>query len=126
MSRDSITCPANNRLAATTFASDAELRDFFARPWIQATARADHLQAIARKYRELVNRDDDPALLDLFLLEPLHQEPIVQRTNLHTLPLLLRWTSPGRCSVTKSRLDLVTRGVRFTFLDRVPFYSGSS
>src|SRR3989338_1836301 len=61
-------------------------------------------------------RDDDPALLDLFLLEPLHQKPIVQRTNLHTLPLLLRWTSPGRCSVTKSRLDPVTRGVRFTFL----------
>src|SRR3989338_7641188 len=61
-------------------------------------------------------RDDDPALLDLFLLEPLHQKPIVQRTNLHTLPLLLRWTSPGRGSVTKSRLDPVTRGVRFTFL----------
>src|SRR3989337_1321952 len=56
-------------------------------------------------------RDDDPALLDLFLLEPLHQKPIVQRTNLHTLPLLLRWTSPGRCSVTKSRLDPVTRTV---------------
>ena len=55
-------------------------------------------------------RDDDPALLDLFLLEPLHQKPIVQRTNLHTL-LFLRWTSPGRCSVTKSRLDPVTRTV---------------
>src|SRR3989449_4091992 len=45
-------------------------------------------------------RNNDPAFLDLFLLEPLHQKPIVQRTNLHTL-LLLRWTSPGPCSVTR-------------------------
>ena len=72
--------------AATTFASDAELRDFFARPWSQATARrtvvaeiaqrsglsklssdflalvaargrADHLKATAQKYRELVDKD---------------------------------------------------------------------
>src|SRR5207247_5372870 len=64
-------------------------------------------------------RDDDPALLDLFLLEPLHQKPIVQRTNLHTL-LLLRWTSPGPYSVTRSRLDLVTRDARFTFLGLRP------
>src|SRR5262249_11714331 len=28
-------------------------------------------------------RDDDAAFLDLLLLEPLHQDPIVQRTNLH-------------------------------------------
>src|SRR5882762_3196751 len=39
-------------------------------------------------------RDDDPALLDLFLFEPLHQKPIVQRMNLHTL-LLLRRIAPG-------------------------------
>src|SRR2546428_545292 len=49
-------------------------------------------------------RDDHPALLALFLPEPLHQKPIVQRTNLHTL-LLLRWTTPGPCSVTRSRLE---------------------
>jgi len=46
-------------------------------------------------------RDNDPALLDLFLLEPLHQKPIMQRTNLHTL-FLLRWTSPGPYRVTRS------------------------
>jgi len=72
--------------AATTFAGVAELRHFFARPWIQATARrtvaaeiaqrsgfskltsdflalvaargrADHLQATAQKYGELVDKD---------------------------------------------------------------------
>src|SRR5256712_10409135 len=48
-------------------------------------------------------RDDDPAFLDLFFLEPFHQKPIVQRTNLHTL-LLLRRTSPGPCTVTRSEV----------------------
>jgi F-type H+-transporting ATPase subunit delta len=71
---------------AATFESDLDLRDFFARPWIPATAkrtvatevaqrsglstltrdflalvaargRADHLQAIAQKYQELVDKD---------------------------------------------------------------------
>src|SRR5712664_2388885 len=53
-----------------------------------AVADGDHLALL----RLLLGRvgDDDPAFLGLFLLEPLHQKPIVQRTNLHTL-LLLRW-----------------------------------
>src|SRR6059036_1052422 len=50
-----------------------------------AVAGGDHLALL----RLLLGRvgDDDPALLDLFLLETLDQDPIVQRPNLH-LPAL--------------------------------------
>src|SRR5206468_2975601 len=88
-------------------------RDLLALVGDLAVADRDHLGLLRLLLGRV--RDDDPALLDLFLLEPLHQKPIVQRTNLHTL-LLLRWTSPGPYSVTRSRLDLVTRDARFTFL----------
>src|SRR6266508_3360858 len=88
-------------------------RDLLALLGDLAVADGDHLGLLGLLLGRV--RDDDPAFLDLFLLEPLHQKPIVQRTNLHTL-LLLRWTSPGPCNVTRSRLDLVTRGVRFTSL----------
>src|SRR5437660_8611982 len=88
-------------------------RDLLALIGDLAVTYGDHLTLLGLLLRRV--RDDDPTLLDLFLLEPLHQKPIVQWTNLHTL-LLLRWTSPGRCSVTRSRLDLVTRDVRLTFL----------
>src|SRR4029453_10600834 len=60
-------------------------------------------------------RNDDPALLDLFLLEPLHQKPIVQRTNLHTL-LLLRWTSPGPYKREQVESRHGHADARFTFL----------
>src|SRR5207245_3691356 len=90
-------------------------RDLLALVGDLAVADGDHLTFLGLLLGRV--RDDDPALLDLFLLEPLHQKPIVQRTNLHTL-LLLRWTSPGPYSVTvtRSNLDLVTRDARFTFL----------
>src|SRR5207253_1539521 len=88
-------------------------RDLLAFVGDLAVTDGDHLGLLGLLLGRV--RDDDPALLDLFLLEPLHQKPIVQRTNLHTL-LLLRWTSPGSYSVTRSRLDLVTRDARFTFL----------
>src|SRR5207247_8813991 len=88
-------------------------RDLLALVGDLAVADGDHLGLLRLLLGRV--RDDDPALLDFFLLEPLHQKPIVQRTNLHTL-LLLRWTSTGAYSVTRSRLDLVTRDVRFSFL----------
>src|SRR5256712_2741671 len=46
-----------------------------------AVADGDHL-ALLRLFLGRV-RDDDPALLDLFLLETLDHDSIVQRTNLH-------------------------------------------
>src|SRR5690348_2753373 len=58
-----------------------------------AIADGDHLALLGLLLGRV--RDNDPALLDLSLLEPLHQNPVVQRTNLHTL-LLLRWTSPDQ------------------------------
>src|SRR2546425_9610394 len=88
-------------------------RDLLALVGDLAVADGNHLGLLGLLLGRV--RDDDPALLDLFLLEPLDQKPIVQRTNLHTL-LLLRWTSPGPYSVTRSRLDLVPRDARFTFL----------
>src|SRR5439155_7386636 len=88
-------------------------RDLLALVGDLAGADGDHLGLLGLLFRRV--RDNDPALLDLFLLEPLDQKPIVQRTNLHTL-LLLQWTSPRPYSVSRPRLDLVTRHARFTFL----------
>src|SRR2546425_3459045 len=76
-------------------------RDLLALVGDLAVADGDHLGLLRLLLGRV--RDDDPALLALFLLEPLHQKPIVQRTNLHTL-LLLRWTSPGPCTVTRSEV----------------------
>src|SRR6267378_4667194 len=74
-------------------------RDLLALVGDLAVTDGDHLGLLGLLLGRV--RDDDPAFLDFFLLEPLHQKPIVQRTNLHTL-LLLRWTSPGPCSVIRS------------------------
>src|SRR5437016_3085939 len=67
-------------------------RDLLALVGDLAVTDGDHLTLLRLLLGRV--RDDDPTLLDLLLLEPLHQKPIVQWTNLHTL-LLLRWTSPG-------------------------------
>src|SRR2546428_2151558 len=58
-------------------------RDLLALVGDLAVADGDHLGLLRLLLGRV--RDDDPALLDLFLLEPLHHKPIVQRTNLHGL-----------------------------------------
>src|SRR5207253_7928772 len=56
-------------------------RDLLALVSDLAVAHGDDLALLGLFLRRVGN--DDPALFDFFLLEPLHQKAIVQRTNLH-------------------------------------------
>src|SRR5439155_12715758 len=56
-------------------------RDLLALVGDLAVAHGDDLALLGLFLRRVGN--DDPALFDFLLLEPLHQQAIVQRTNLH-------------------------------------------
>src|SRR3989449_9809159 len=56
-------------------------RDLLALVGDLAVAHGDDLALLGLFLRRVGN--DDPALFDFLLLEPLHQKAIVQRTNLH-------------------------------------------